>query len=121
MNHGERTRIGIIKAKERGVAWGTHGQVLANQNKQQAQVFAEALRPLILELMLERVRGPKALAVELNKRGISTRTGGEWRRETVHRLVQRLEPSLSKEVKEARLAGLKSVTELMEQDGQNSP
>ena len=121
MDHGEKTRAGIIKAKARGVDWGAHGRVLADQNKQQAQIFAESLRPVILELKLERVRGPKAIAEELNKRNMPTRTGGKWRRETVNRLIQRLEPSLSKDVKEARKEGSKKALKLMEQFRQNSP
>ena len=121
MNHGEKTKIGIIEAKARGVDWGKHGQVLAAKNKHEAQVFAESLRPLILELRLDGCRGPKAISEELNKRGIPTRTGRKWRRETVHRLIQRLEPSLSKEVKEARMEGSKKALKLMEQFRQNSP
>ena len=100
-----------------------HGEKIKNGRvlgKQKAQVFAEGLRPLIRGLMLERVRGPKAISEELNKRGIHTRTGGKWRRETVHRLIQRLEPSLSKEVKEARMEGSKKALKLMEQFRQNS-
>ena len=120
MNHGERTKIGIIKAKAKGVDWGKHGRVLGAKNKQQAQVFADALRPLILELRAEKRRGPKAIAQELNKREVPTRNGGKWHPMTVRRLMQRLEPSLSKDVKEARKEGSKKALKLMEQFRQNS-
>ena len=120
MNHGEKTKIGIIEAKARGVDWEKHGRVLGAKNKQQAQVFADALRPLILELRAEKRRGPKAIAQELNKREVPTRNGGKWHPMTVRRLMQRLEPSLSKDVKEARKEGSKKALKLMEQFRQNS-
>ena len=120
MDHGERTKIGIIEAKARGVDWGTYGQVLAAKNRHEAQVSAESLRPLIFELKLNGCRGPKALAEELNKREVPTRNGGKWHPMTVRRLMQRLEPSLSKEIKEARMEGSKKALKLMEQFRQNS-
>ena len=113
--------MGKNRAKARGTERGWYGRILGEKNKREAQSFAVSLRPLILELMLERVRGPKALAEELNKRNMPTRTGGKWCRETVHRMIKRLEPSLSKDVKEARKEGSKKALKLMEQFRQNSP
>ncbi len=48
--HRDGTRLGIARARARGVTWGRHGKILAEQNRQQADEFAEELRPLILEL-----------------------------------------------------------------------
>ncbi len=103
MDHGTRTKIGIEKARARGVRWGTNGGKLAQHNRRAADEFAEELRPLILKLMLARRRGPVMLARELNLRGVPTIRGGKWHPATVDRLLRRL-PGLKEEIAEAREA-----------------
>ena len=65
-------------------------------NKQAADVRAEALRSTILELRKEGFVSTKAVARELNERGIPAARGGKWHLPSVtpllHR-VERLEPS----------------------------
>ncbi len=85
MDHGTRTKIGIKRARARGVRWGTNGSKLAQHSRCAADEFAEELRPLILELMLARHRGPVRLARELSRLGISTRGGREMARGSCER------------------------------------
>ncbi len=81
MDHGTRTKSGIKRARARGVRRGTNGSKLAQHSRCAADEFAEELRPLILELMLARHRGPVKLARELNRLGISTRGQGSGTRQ----------------------------------------
>ena len=101
MDHGTRTKIGIKKARARGVKWGTNGSKLAQHNRSAADQFAESLRPLIFELMLTPRRGPVRLARELNWRGVPARYGGKWHPATVDRLLKRL-PGLKEELAKAK-------------------
>ena len=103
MDHGTRTKIGIKKARARGVRWGMNGSKLAQHNRSAADQFAESLRPLILELMLTPRRGPVRLARELNLRGVPARYGGKWHPATVDRLLKRL-PGLKEELAKAKEA-----------------
>ncbi len=103
MDHGTRTKIGIEKARARGVRWGTNGGKLAQHNRRAADEFAEELRPLILQLMLARRRGPVMLARELNRMGVPASRGGRWHPATVDRLLRRL-PGLREALAKAREA-----------------
>jgi hypothetical protein len=60
-------------------------------NKQAADMRAEALRSTILELRTVGVLSNKAVACELNERGIATAKGGKWNGRSVTRLLQRLQ------------------------------
>jgi DNA invertase Pin-like site-specific DNA recombinase len=81
----ERTKQALQAAKARGVKLGspTTAALLA----QRSDTFAETLRPLIAELDSLSAR---AIAAELNARGIPTALGGEWSGRTVLRLIERL-------------------------------
>jgi hypothetical protein len=54
-------------------------------------VRAEALRPTIRKLRKAGFVSIKAIAAELNERGIAAPRGGKWHLTTVTRLVQRLD------------------------------
>jgi hypothetical protein len=56
-----------------------------------ADVRAEAFGPTIRKLRKAGLVSVKAIARELNKRGIPTPRGGKWHLTTVTRLLQRLE------------------------------
>ena len=99
MSRVDKTKLGIAKARSRGVVWGRHGAVLASHNKAGAREFAESLRPLLLELMRVCRLGPRRLARKLNERGIPARGGGRWYPVTAHRLLERLGPSFEEERK----------------------
>ena len=124
-SHGKRTKVGIAAARKRGVEWGTHGSALASQNKQGALTFAEHLRPTLFKLMVSGVRGPTALARELNKQGVPTRRSGRWHPVTVHRLLKLLGPSLLTDVEaeaaiktaQAKVETLAELHKLLKQAG----
>jgi Recombinase len=59
--------------------------------KRVADVRTEALRPTIRKLRKAGFVSIKAIAAELNERGIAAPRGGKWRLTTVTRLLQRLE------------------------------
>ncbi len=108
MNRSESTKQGIARSMAQGVAWGQYGTVLADRNRQNAQAFAESLRPLLLDLARERrLGGPRPLARTLNEMGVPTRNGGTWHPATVHRLLKRLGPSFEQECRQIRTAKLK--------------
>lgn len=97
--HSEKTRVGIMKSKASGTAWGTYGRELAIRNKQGAAAFAETLRPILVGLIVDGVRGPTALAEKLNDLGVPTARGtGTWHPSSIHRLLHKLGPSLRAEV-----------------------
>jgi hypothetical protein len=76
-DHASRTRTCIAKARGKGVAWGSHGAVLAAKNSEHADAVAEAMRPVLFEVCSARgLLGPggriaaKRIADELNARGV---------------------------------------------------
>ncbi|WP_339713152.1 recombinase family protein [uncultured Sneathiella sp.] len=62
----------------------------AARNKAAANEFAEAMKPLLLELAANRKFGVSAITRELNKRGLKGPRGGDWHRTTVRRMLKRL-------------------------------
>jgi ribosomal protein S19E (S16A) len=60
-------------------------------NKRAADGRAEALRSTIIELRSAGIVSPKAIARELNERGIPTARSGKWHPTMVTRLLQRLD------------------------------
>lgn len=103
MNHGEKTRIGIEKARASGVTWGAGGQIQGQRNSEKAAAFAELMKPIIFNTMLK-LKWPKPnnIATELNKQGIPTAKGGEWHNFTVKRLLDRYGPTFRQEVADAK-------------------
>ena len=76
------TRLGVV----------TNGNINNGLwHKQAADVRAEPLRPTIRKLRKSGFVSIKALAGELNERGIPAPRGGKWRLTTVTRLLERLE------------------------------
>jgi len=82
----ERTVAALAAAKARGVKLGGPNGCAVQKNR--AQAFAESLRPVLAEIDH---LSSRAIAAELNARGIKTATGGAWQSETVLRLINRLE------------------------------
>ena len=99
VSHAERTIAGISEARERGVQWGTFGKLLAERNRNEAQAFAEILRPLLIELGVNNIPRPTAIARELNRRKVPTPLGRRWHPTSVRRLLARLGPSLKDEIR----------------------
>jgi len=82
----ERTKGALQAAKARGVKLGA--PVQNTVLKDRAAAFAEGLRP-VLEPLLD-LSSSRDIANELNRRGITTVTGGPWSSTTVIRLINRL-------------------------------
>ena len=121
MSRSERTKVGIARARACGAAWGRYGAVLAARNKEDAQKFAESMRPLLLDLANERSiggpsLGPRPLARTLNEMGVPARTGGKWYAATVHRLLKRLGPSFEQERRQMRTAKLKKALDTAQRE-----
>lgn len=85
-----RTKAALAAAKARGVQLGRHGRVLADQNRAQARLFAQSLRPELAELLAKRPRTFLEVANGLNERDVRSPEGGRWYPATVSRLVSRL-------------------------------
>ncbi|MDX1738344.1 MAG: recombinase family protein [Alphaproteobacteria bacterium] len=82
----QRTKAALAAAKARGVELGKNGKVLAEKNKQNAQAFAETMRPIIEEIKAEGHTTIRAITAELNRRNIPSREGGRWHIGSVNRV-----------------------------------
>jgi DNA invertase Pin-like site-specific DNA recombinase len=83
----QRTRDALAVRKAQGVKLGGLN-AKGVQNREEARARAEALRPLLAELSSLSAR---AIAAELNARGVATPAGGRWHALTVIRVQRRLE------------------------------
>jgi DNA invertase Pin-like site-specific DNA recombinase len=81
-----RTKDALAAARARGMVLGGHREQ-SDENRQEAQERAEALRPVFAELSGWSAR--KA-AAELNARGVATPLGGKWHAAQVIRIRDRL-------------------------------
>lgn len=91
-----RTKDALQAAIRRGVQLGKHGkEVQCHKEREEADQFAEHMRPIIAEIKEKGVTTIRAICEELNGREIPTfRNNGEsWHIATVHRLVKRIKPS----------------------------
>jgi len=87
----DTTKEALTAAKKRGVELGKQGKVLSAANKKAADDFARKLCPLLLRLRSRGIITVRAVAKELNKKGISTfHEGGKWHPSTVFALMNRL-------------------------------
>lgn len=95
-----RTKAALAAAKARGTVLGNpqlkpgtaETAARARQHHQeQAQRRAEDLRPIINDIQREGLASLRAIAGELNRRGILTARGKGWRANSVRCLLQRLE------------------------------
>lgn len=95
----QRTKAALAAAKRRGVKLGNpsnlrHAQDAGSRkNKENADAFARAVRPIIEEIRKQGQVSLRTLATELNRRGIETERGGMWHAMTVKNLLDRLEGS----------------------------
>ena len=82
----QRTRDALAAKKAQGVKLGGLN-AKGVRNRDEAKARAEALRPLMYELSSLSAR---AIAAELNARGVATPSGARWHTETVLRVQRRL-------------------------------
>ncbi|QHQ35436.1 recombinase family protein [Algicella marina] len=97
-----RTREALAAAKARGVKLGNPngaealrragkgGEALRATVARNADEFAEELRPVVEAIQADGHTTLRAMARELNHRGILTRRGGRWHVSNVRNLVERL-------------------------------
>lgn len=88
----DRTKAALAAAKARGVILGSHGKVLAAQNKADALVFARMMKPALLDAETAGCKSLSEHADFLNAEGHRTFTGARWHPMTVKRLIDRLRP-----------------------------
>lgn len=86
----ERTKAALRAAKDRGVALGVNGRVLAQAHRHAAIDFAEQLRAPTLEALSSGAGTLAEIALHLTSAGYRTRSGCDWSPSGVHRLLQRL-------------------------------
>jgi DNA invertase Pin-like site-specific DNA recombinase len=87
----QRTKDALAAKKAQGVKLGGLN-AKGVQNRDEAKERAEGLRPLLAELAGKSAR---AIAAELNARGVATPAGGRWHALTVIRVQRRLEEAAS--------------------------
>jgi DNA invertase Pin-like site-specific DNA recombinase len=85
-----RTKGALAAAKARGVRLGTHGKVLAAQNKSEALEHAVRLKPAIAAAIAHGCTTLHEIAVHLTAAGHKTAAGGKWHPMTVKRVLDRL-------------------------------
>ena len=91
----DRTKAALAAAKVRGVKLGTHGRVLAAQNRAQADKFATTLRPRLTEILSERPHTLQSIANRLNTEAVHSPGGNRWYPASVARVLRRLGMSVS--------------------------
>lgn len=86
-----RTRDCLQAAKGRGVQLGTHGKILAQQNKRAADVFALKMKPVVQSIQREGITSVRGIAKALREKGCKTFHGKRrWHANTVHGLLRRI-------------------------------
>ena len=87
-----RTRRALADARERGVKLGTAGaaniRATVEKRKSAADAFAKQHEVLFAQLQ-EQGLTHRAMAAELNARGIAAAKGGEWTHGQVQRILNR--------------------------------
>jgi DNA invertase Pin-like site-specific DNA recombinase len=96
----QRTKAALAVAKRRGVKLGNpngakHLRKLGNKSAiaavhENAMRRADNLRPIVDDIQAAGVTSVRAIATELNHRGILTPRGGSWHATSVARLLDRL-------------------------------
>jgi DNA invertase Pin-like site-specific DNA recombinase len=86
----QRTKVALAALKARGKRLGRTGVLRAAENKARAAAFAKKLKPTISALRKEGVTSVRAIAEELNRRGIKSAQGGHWHATSVARLLERI-------------------------------
>lgn len=99
----QRTKEALQAAKARGVKLGNPNGAAALRRAGQgaealrkavtanADAFAESLSPVLQDIRGQGHATLRAIAAELNARGIRTRRGGRWHVSTVRNLIRRIE------------------------------
>lgn len=85
----QRTKAALAAAKARGKVLGSHGRVLAAQNRAEATAWLAPISERLLAFRRAKV-SMRQIAETLNAEGVASRGGGRWHVETVRRALERL-------------------------------
>jgi len=106
----ERTKAALAAAKRRGVKLGTYGRELARQNKAAAAEHARKLAPTVAEIRASGVQSVRAVAEELNRRGVPSARGARWHVPAVFRLLRLIDGPRRRRTKRVRRSARKQST-----------
>jgi len=81
----ERTRVALAHAKDRGVVLGNRTNLTEAATK--GSDACASTDPFAGQLQASGIKTVRALAAELNARGVRTARGGVWHPTTVHKLL----------------------------------
>ena len=87
----QRTKEGLRAAKARGVVLGANSAALNKRHVAEADGRAHELAELIRQIPDDQRQTITSLTHELNARKIPTTKGGAWHRQTVYRLLERMD------------------------------
>lgn len=87
----ERTKAALAAAKARGVKLGANGAVLAAQRREEADRFAESIRPYVENARSSGCTSLRDYAAHLTQQGAPTPTGGNWHASSIRNLLGRLD------------------------------
>ncbi len=88
-----RTKAALQAAKQRGTELGKNGKyVLSKKNKDDADFFAQSMKPIIADLKENGIKTVRQITTELNKTKVPTfkNDGSKWHLSTVQNLLKRL-------------------------------
>lgn len=85
----DRTKKALAVAKERGTDLGTNGKILAERYRKEAIDRAICVMPAIEAVRQAGAVSLSEIAEALNRRGVTTSTGGKWHPTSVQRVIQR--------------------------------
>lgn len=90
-DNSRRTRAALAAAKLRGVELGKYGKyVLSKINRNNADMFAQKMKPLIDELKERGLDTVRAIRDELNRLKVPSYKKHQWHINSVHRLLKRM-------------------------------
>lgn len=89
----QRTKAALAAAKARGAQLGRAGAILARRNREAAQARAHDLEAMVIAIRRDGAQTYRAIAQELNARGVSTPMGKRWHAGSAQRLCRRLRAS----------------------------
>lgn len=86
----ERTKAALAAAKARGVKLGAYGKVLGAKKRDEADRFAETVRPAFLDAHNAGCASLREYAAHLSATNTPTPNGGKWHASNVSLLMRRL-------------------------------
>jgi DNA invertase Pin-like site-specific DNA recombinase len=86
----ERTKAALAAAKARGVKLGTYGAVLGARKREEADRYADTVRPAFIAARDAGCMSLREYAAHLTHAGVMTPKGGRWHPSNVSLLLRRL-------------------------------